>query len=100
VCTPTHCRRCGQALHGSESQPYWPHVGELPIPLREDQQLRLRSAHGRLTTCGALPAGSLCGLRPLLGQCRRVLERRVPNAQAPACPLQLGGGGIPSVVRS
>jgi transposase len=59
-CTPTHCRRCGQALHGSDSQPHRHQVVELPAPqphVTEYQQQRLTCHHCGITTCGALPIG-------------------------------------------
>jgi transposase len=60
VCTPTHCRRCGQALHGSDPQPHRHQVMELPPPMphvTEYQQHRLSCDHCGITTCGALPQG-------------------------------------------
>jgi transposase len=44
VCTPTHCRRCSQALQGSDPQPHRHQVVELPPPIphvTEYQQQRL-----------------------------------------------------------
>jgi transposase len=60
VCTPTHCRRCGQALHGSDSRPHRHQVIELPLPkpqVTEYQQHRLQCHHCGITSCGLLPAG-------------------------------------------
>src|SRR5262245_25680255 len=60
VCTPTHCRRCGQALHGSDSQPHRHQVIELPPPIphvTESQQQRLTCTYCGITTCGELPIG-------------------------------------------
>ena len=60
VCTPTQCRRCGHALHRSDSYPHRHQVVELPPPslrVTEYQQQRLRCEHCGITTCGELPAG-------------------------------------------
>jgi transposase len=60
VCTPTHCRRCGQKLYGSDPQPHRHQVVELPPPVphvTEYQQQRLVCEHCGITTCGALPHG-------------------------------------------
>src|SRR5262245_17640589 len=60
VCRPTHCRRCGQALQGSDLHPHRHQVVELPPPMphvTEYQQHRLSCAHCGITTCGALPKG-------------------------------------------
>ena len=60
VCRPTHCRRCGQGLQGSDRYPHRHQVVELPPPIphvTEYQQHRLSCAHCGITTCGALPQG-------------------------------------------
>jgi transposase len=60
ACTPTHCRRCGQALHGRDPQPHRHQVVELPLPIphvTEYQQHRLACEHCGITTCGELPKG-------------------------------------------
>jgi transposase len=70
VCTPTHCRRCGQALQGSDPQPHRRQVVDLPPPIphvTEYQQQRLSCARCGITTCGALPPGiPLTGYGPRL----------------------------------
>ena len=60
VCTPTHCRRCGHELQGSDPQPHRHQVVELPPPIphvTEYQQQRLVCEHCGITTCGELPGG-------------------------------------------
>lgn len=60
VCTPTHCRRCGQELQGHDPRPHRHQVVELPPPVphvTEYQQQRLSCAHCGITTCGTLPKG-------------------------------------------
>src|SRR5215213_9925636 len=55
VCTPTHCRRCGHAVYGSDPQPHRHQVVELPPPIlhvAEYQQHRLSCDHCGITTCG------------------------------------------------
>src|SRR5262249_47466862 len=57
---PTHCRRCGHDLRGSDPPPLRHQVVELP-PLRpevtEYQLHRLRCPRCGLSTCASLPAG-------------------------------------------
>lgn len=60
VCTPTHCRRCGQELQGNDPCPHRHQVVELPPPMphvTEYQQHRLACDRCGITTCGALPQG-------------------------------------------
>jgi len=60
VCKPTHCRRCGRPLAGSDPAPWRQQVRELPPPvpvITEYQLHRLACASCGLTTCGELPAG-------------------------------------------
>ena len=60
VCTPTHCRRCGRELQGTDAQPHRQQVVELPPPtphVTEYQQHRLSCDHCGITTCGELPGG-------------------------------------------
>lgn len=60
VCTPTHCRRCGRTLHGTDAQPHRHQVVELPPPIphvTEYQQHRLSCDHCGITPCGELPKG-------------------------------------------
>lgn len=64
-CKPTHCRRCGEPLQGSDPQPWRHQVIEVPPPMphvTEYQLHRLACGHCQLTTCGTLPPGV-----PLLG---------------------------------
>lgn len=62
TCKPEQCRRCGQALTGSDSAPRRQQVLELP-PVQphiiEYQLHRLRCAGCGITTCGELPADVL-----------------------------------------
>ena len=58
VCTPTHCRRCGRELQGTDAQPHGHQVVELPPPMphvTEYQQHRVSYNHCGLTMCGELP---------------------------------------------
>jgi transposase len=60
VCTPTHCRRCGREVQGSEPQPHRHQVVALPPPLphvMEYQQQRLACDSCGITTGGELPPG-------------------------------------------
>jgi transposase len=57
---PPHCRRCGEALHGTDSEPLRQQVIEVPPPapqVTEYQLHRLVCARCGLTTCGTLPPG-------------------------------------------
>jgi transposase len=60
TCRPEQCRRCGQALTGSDPQPWRQQVVGLP-PVRpsitEYQRHRLKCTHCGITTWGELPAG-------------------------------------------
>ena len=65
VCRPTHCRRCGQELQGSDLPPHRHQVVELPPPIpqvTDYQQQRLSCAHCGITTCGATERCSHDGL--------------------------------------
>jgi transposase len=86
-CKPTHCRRCGRQLAGSDPAPVRHQVWELPEikPLvTEYQRHRLPCGCGA-TTCGALPPGvpasqagpRLVALTALLRGCFRQSKRRV-----------------------
>lgn len=60
VCTPTHCRRCGAALHGDDPRPLRHQVLEMPpvTPEVTEYQLhRLVCVQCGITTCGRLPPG-------------------------------------------
>jgi transposase len=55
---PPHCRRCGEALHGSDPEPLRHQVIEVPAPIpqiTEYQMHRLACPRCGITTCGALP---------------------------------------------
>src|SRR6266581_2274092 len=54
------CRRCGDALHGTDLQPHRHQVIEMPPPapqVTEYQLHRLPCTRCGLTTCGTLPPG-------------------------------------------
>jgi transposase len=85
-CVPTQCRKCGQALRGTDPQPLRHQVWELPEihPLvTEYQQHRLKCECG-CSTCGVLPAGvpsgqagpRLTAFAGLLMACFRQSKRR------------------------
>ncbi len=60
VCKPTHCRRCGRPVPGSDPEPWRHQVVDLPLPgpqITEYQLHRIRCASCGITTCGELPAG-------------------------------------------
>jgi len=60
VCTPTHCRRCGQAVQGNDPRPHRHQVVELPpsVPhVTEYQRQRLTCTRCGITSCGELPCG-------------------------------------------
>jgi transposase len=60
VCKPTHCRRCGRPVVGSDPAPWRQQVIEVPPPapyVTEYQVHRLPCACCGITTCGELPAG-------------------------------------------
>lgn len=60
VCKPTHCRRCGRPVVGSDPAPWRQQVIEVPPPapyVTEYQVHRLPCAGCGITTCGELPAG-------------------------------------------
>jgi len=59
-CKPTHCRRCGGTLQGTDPQPHRHQVIEVPPPapqVKEYQLHRLPCARCGMTTCGTLPPG-------------------------------------------
>jgi transposase len=85
-CLPTECRRCGQALTGTDAEPLRHQVWELPDiqPIvTEYQQHRLVCSCG-CSTCGVLPAGvpsgqagpRLIAFAGLLMACFRQSKRR------------------------
>jgi transposase len=85
-CVPTQCRRCGQALTGTDPEPLRHQVWEIPEiqPLiTEYQQHRLTCSCG-CSTCGVLPAGvptgqagpRLIAFSGLLMACFRQSKRR------------------------
>jgi transposase len=60
VCKPPHCRRCGEVLQGTDTEPLRHQVIEVPPPVpqvTEYQLHRLACARCGITTCGALPPG-------------------------------------------
>jgi transposase len=62
VCKPTHCRRCGRPVSGSDPAPWRQQVIDVPPPvpvITEYQVHRLPCARCGITTCGELPAGVL-----------------------------------------
>ena len=59
-CKPSHCRRCGEVLQGTDSQPLRHQVIEVPPPtpaVTEYQLHRLPCVRCGITTCGTLPPG-------------------------------------------
>jgi transposase len=59
-CKPRACRRCGQALHGEDPNPWIHQVAELPKiePIVDQYRLhRLSCPDCGATTCGTLPEG-------------------------------------------
>ncbi|QVL33746.1 IS66 family transposase [Telmatocola sphagniphila] len=85
-CKPTECRRCGEALSGTDPQPLRHQVWEIPEiqpSITEYQLHRLPCSCGK-TTCGELPAGvpsgaagpRLIALSSLLMVCFRLSKRR------------------------
>ena len=60
VCKPTHCRRCGQRVEGTDAEPLRHQVVEVPPitpQVTEYQVHRLQCPHCGITTCGQLPRG-------------------------------------------
>lgn len=85
-CVPSHCRRCGNALHGVDAEPLRHQVWELPEiqpSVTEYQQHRLLCSCG-CSTCGDLPQGvptgaagpRLIAFAALLMACFRQSKRR------------------------
>jgi transposase len=85
-CVPSACRRCGQALNGTDPEPLRHQVWELPEIqpiITEYQQHRLVCSCG-CSTCGALPPGvptgqagpRLIAFAGLLMACFRQSKRR------------------------
>ncbi len=74
---PTHCRRCGEVLEGTDPHPHRHQVIEVPPPVpqvTEYQLHRLPCARCGITTCGTLPPGVPPGsygprLASLVGLC-------------------------------
>src|SRR5262244_2557190 len=100
---PTHCRRCGRALHGSETVPLRHQVVEVPPPrphVTEYQLHRLVCAGCGITTCGTLPPGvprhgygpRLASLVGLCGGAYRMSKRMVASfcLEVLGVPLALG----------
>jgi transposase len=87
-CKPEACRRCGEALAGSDPQPLRHQVWELPViqpSVTEYQLHRLICPCCQESTCAELPAGvpysqagpRLVALTALLMGCFRQSKRRV-----------------------
>ena len=70
ACKPPQCRRCGEALRGSDPQPLRHQVVEVPpvvVEVREYQLHRLVCGQCGVRTCGTVPAGvPLSGSGPRL----------------------------------
>jgi transposase len=100
---PTHCRRCGGALQGSDAEPLRHQVIEVPPPapqVTEYQLHRLACARCGVTTCGTLPPGVPAHsygprLASLVGLCTgayRMSKRMVASfcTEVLGVPLALG----------
>lgn len=109
ACKPTHCRRCGNALAGTDPQPHRHQVIEVPPPVpqvTEYQLHRLSCAHCGITTCGRGPPGGppvsygprLASLGGLCSGAYRMSKRmvvsfctdglRVPMARGEVCQVE------------
>jgi transposase len=85
-CLPTDCRRCGEALAGTDSQPLRHQVWELPEikPLVTEYQRHRLTCRCGCSTCGDLPDGvptgqagpRLIAFSSLLMACFRQSKRR------------------------
>jgi transposase len=103
VCKPTHCRRCGEVLWGTDAEPWRHQVLEVPpsVPQVTEYQLhRLACVHCGVTTCGSLPAGvpelsygpRLASLVGLCSGAYRMSKRMVASfcTEVLGVPLALG----------
>jgi transposase len=102
-CVPPQCRRCGEALPGSDPTPLRHQVTEIPEPIphvTEYQLHRLPCPRCGVTTCGSLPPGvpavsygpRLAGLAALCGGAYRMSKRMVATfcTDVVGVPLALG----------
>jgi transposase len=100
---PTHCRRCGGALSGTDAAPWRHQVIEVPPPaphVTEYRLHRLVCARCGITTCGSLPPGvplhgygpRLASLVGLCGGAYRMSKRMVASfcTDVLGVPLALG----------
>lgn len=110
VCRPTHCRRCGQELRGSDPQPHRHQVIELPLPkpqVTEYQQQRLWCTRCGITTCGPLPAGvpsvgygpRLASIVALCSGAYRMSKRMVAHFSQDVCGVRLSIGEVCALER-
>jgi transposase len=105
---PPACRRCGEALAGTDAQPLRHQVLELPAfrpDVTEYQLHRLRCAGCGSTTCAALPAGVPTGGQgprlqaavALLTGAYRLSKRQVENVCADILGTPLSAGQVCAV---
>jgi transposase len=100
---PTHCRRCGGMLDGTDAEPWRHQVVEVPPPVphvTEYQLHRLACARCGITTCGTLPPDvpvhsygpRLASLVGLCGGAYRMSKRMVASfcTEVLGVPLALG----------
>ncbi len=106
VCKPTHCRRCGQRVEGTDAQPLRHQVMEVPPitpQVTEYQVHRLCCVRCGITTCGQLPSGvpvgsygpRLAGLVALCSGAYRMSKRKVASfcRDALGVPVAVGEVG-------
>jgi transposase len=105
ICTPTHCRRCGRPVAGTDPAPWRHQVVEVPPPvpqITEYQLHRLGCAQCGITTCGDLPAGvpTTCygpRLASVVGLCSgayRMSKRMVASVCQDVLGVELAVGEI------
>lgn len=105
VCKPTHCRRCGEVLSGTDAEPWRHQVVEVPpsVPQVTEYQLhRLACGHCGVTTCGTLPPGvpvlsygpRLASLVGLCSGAYRMSKRMVASFCTEALGVSLALGEI------
>lgn len=105
ICKPTHCRRCGQPVTGTDPAPWRHQVVEVPPPgpqITEYQLQRLSCTQCGITTWGELPVGvsPTCygpRLASIVGLCSgayRLSKRRVASFCRDVVGVELAVGEI------